>query len=834
MASEARSDNFIPSLLAENDTTNIAEPVYKDNSTGGLYVHIVGGGSGNGYITDGADTGIKATVLDYTNSNPLAVRLTNTDGDYVAAGAGTQYTEDVATANPQVGNAIMIERDDQLAAVTPAEGDWIGLRGTEKGALWVALADASGDPITSFGGGTEYTEDVATADPQVGKALMMERDDALSSVTPIEGDWIGARGTAEGALWVQDFNSDAILADTTAIKTAVQLIDNAVDGNYLNVNANIAGTDIVGGAGAVAAGVQRVTLASDDPAVTDLAAIEVLLGTIDADTGAIKTATELIDNAISGAGFNITQLNGAAVPIGAGVEATALRVTLATDSTGVVSIDDNGGALTVDGTVTADLSATDNAVLDDIAAKLGTIDTDTGNIATAVQLIDDVIYADDADWTDGTSKHALVGGLYQSSPQTVTDGDVAPFNITATGALHVAVQNAVTVDLGANNDVTVTGTVDLGATDNAVLDTIDAAIDAINAKLVTGTVIGDVNLGATDNAVLDTIDAVLDAINAKLVTGTDIGDVTINNSTGAAAVNIQDGGNAITVDGTVTANLSATDNAVLDQIELNTDPLLVVGGGVQATAIRVTIASDSTGVLSVDDNGGALTVDGTVTAELSATDNAVLDTIDSVLDTINAKLVTGTVIGDVNLGATDNAVLDSAVTALQLIDNSVYVDDDDWTDNTSSHLLVGGVYQSAPHTVTSGDVAPLSLNINGAVRTTSAGGALAIPNIDSYAHASINLAAGANQVLVSSAASKQIWVYGIGFTVNAAGTVSFQDEDDTAITGVMNIAASSGFGIPPSGNFAMPIWKLGTDKDLEVDVVTSELDGWIDYAIVSV
>ena len=81
-------------------------------------------------------------------------------------------------------------------------------------------------------------------------------------------------------------------------------------------------------------------------------------GTISLPTGAateatladIKTAVQLIDNAISGAGFNITQLNGAAVPIGAGTEAAAVRVTLATDSTGVVSIDDNGGSLTVDGT----------------------------------------------------------------------------------------------------------------------------------------------------------------------------------------------------------------------------------------------------------------------------------------------------------------------------------------------------------------------------------------------------------------------------------------------------------------------------------------------------
>lgn len=108
------------------------------------------------------------------------------------------------------------------------------------------------------------------------------------------------------------------------------------------------------------------------------------------------------------------------------------------------------------------------------------------------------------------------------------------------------------------------------------------------------------------------------------------------------------------------------------------------------------------------------------------------------------------------------------------------------------------------------------------------------PVIDSYTHLPINLSAGANQVLVASAASKQIWVYGIGFTLSVAGSVSFQDEDDTAITGIMPFYANSGLGIPASGNFAMPIWKLATNKDLEVDLVTADMDGWLDYAIVSV
>lgn len=55
----------------------------------------------------------------------------------------------------------------------------------------------------------------------------------------------------------------------------------------LSLGADGSATDALGGAGAVTSGVQRVTLASDDPAVTDLAALEVLAGTIDADTSGI-------------------------------------------------------------------------------------------------------------------------------------------------------------------------------------------------------------------------------------------------------------------------------------------------------------------------------------------------------------------------------------------------------------------------------------------------------------------------------------------------------------------------------------------------------------------
>lgn len=109
--------------------------------------------------------------------------------------------------------------------------------------------------------------------------------------------------------------------------------------------------------------------------------------------------------------------------------------------------------------------------------------------------------------------------------------------------------------------------------------------------------------------------------------------------------------NDVTVTGTVTANLSATDNAVLDDIAADTNSLAVVGGGVEATALRVTLASDSTGVLSVDDNGSALTVD--------------------------------------NAGTFAVQVDGNALTALQLIDNTIIVDDATFTPATSSVNMAG-------------------------------------------------------------------------------------------------------------------------------------------------
>lgn len=110
-------------------------------------------------------------------------------------------------------------------------------------------------------------------------------------------------------------------------------------------------------------------------------------------------------------------------------------------------------------------------------------------------------------------------------------------------------------------------------------------------------------------------------------------------------------------------------------------PLSTTGGGVEATALRVTIASDSTGVLSIDDNAGSLTVD--------------------------------------NAGTFAVQVDGAALTALQLIDNSILVDDAAFTPATSSVNMAGfQADETATDSVDEGDAGAARMTLDRKVITT--------------------------------------------------------------------------------------------------------------------
>ena len=119
-----------------------------------------------------------------------------------------------------------------------------------------------------------YVDDAAAPANPTGSVIVGERDDALTTVTPVEGDMVHIRATEEGALWVKDFYSYSITVAAQAIQASVQIMDDWDESDRAKANIIVGQAGVAAGAGAVGATVQRATLASDDPAVVALQVID--------------------------------------------------------------------------------------------------------------------------------------------------------------------------------------------------------------------------------------------------------------------------------------------------------------------------------------------------------------------------------------------------------------------------------------------------------------------------------------------------------------------------------------------------------------------------------
>lgn len=184
--------------------------------------------------------------------------------------------------------------------------------------------------------------------------------------------------------------------------------------------------------------------------VSSAAPLQVSLANHGANATAVKVDGSAVTQPVSGtvtanlaAGTNnIGDVDIVTVPAplsttGGGTEAAALRVTLANDSTGVVSVDDNGGSLTVDGTV-AVTGVSTVAEQQTQTTHLATIAGDTTAIETAVQLIDDAIFAEDVPAT-AADKGIAVLAVRRDADTTLVgaDNDYANLQVNVSGALKV-------------------------------------------------------------------------------------------------------------------------------------------------------------------------------------------------------------------------------------------------------------------------------------------------------------------------------------------------------------------------------------------------------------
>lgn len=247
----------------------------------------------------------------------------------------------------------------------------------------------------------------------------------------------------------------------------------SADGTLVNLGANndvtiISGqAAITGGAGVVAAGTPRVTLASDDPAVTALQILDNIVAGSEAQVDIVAALPAGANNigdvdvlTIAAGDNNIGNVDIVTVPAplstaGGGTEATALRVTLASDSTGLVSVDDNAGSLTIDNAalsvVGGGLEATalrvtlasDSTGLVSVDDNSGSLTIDNADITAAAASLS---VMDDWDETNRAAVNTIAGqvgvqggaGVVTALSQRVaiaTDANVVDTELPAAAAL---------------------------------------------------------------------------------------------------------------------------------------------------------------------------------------------------------------------------------------------------------------------------------------------------------------------------------------------------------------------------------------------------------------
>jgi len=155
------------------------------------------------------------------------------------AGGGTEATAlRVTLANDSTG---LVSVDDNGASLTvdaPA-GTPVNVQigdGTRQAtvrdtgssdSLNVSVVDASGNQVTTFGGGTEYTEDAAAAADPVGRVPILVRKDTPATITSTDGDNVAQRGTNYGAAYVQLVSSSGAYID--AVGGGVQYTEGGTD-----------------------------------------------------------------------------------------------------------------------------------------------------------------------------------------------------------------------------------------------------------------------------------------------------------------------------------------------------------------------------------------------------------------------------------------------------------------------------------------------------------------------------------------------------------------------------------------------------------------------------
>lgn len=809
------------------------------DDAGNLKVNLAEGSvsvnGADGAIQDGANSAIKATVRDYTNSNPVTIELVDENGD--PYNSSNKLPVD-ATANVSIEEPLTV---DGQVSISGTVGVALSEYTPVDGKLPVDASVSINEPLTVDG----QVSISGTTTVQATNLDIRDLTSASDSIAAVQsGTW--DINDITGSLPLPTGASTATKQDS--IITELQNIGSG----------KLEETTFTARIGEVQASPTTNTLLGRIKSVEDK------LDTLETTNNSIQTAVEVIDNVVSGSEAQVdvitlpsvtlasqaspftndvnVSLNGETVTV-AGTVTTTIPEPLTVDGqvsvSGTVSSAQSGtwNINNISGTVSlptgASTAANQSTIIghvDGIEGLLGTIDTDTGNMATAAAAIETAVERiDDAVATISSTDLVRVAMFDDSNTQITSFGGGTQYTegntdatitgtavmwedagdtlraVSASNPLPVDAQVSISEPLTVDGQVSVSGTVTVQSANLDIRD-LSSASDSVsvvqsgtwNLNNVSGTI--SLPTGASTSANQSTIISHVDGIETLLgtidtdtstlagaVSGTEMQVDVVSSAlpTGAATAANQSTiiGHVDGIEGLLTTIDADTGN--LPTIETNTDFGTVVGGGTETGALRVTLANNSTGVLSVDDNGGSLTVDGTVTANLSATDNAVLDSIDTSTQGILA----------------DTAAIQAAV---ETIDNAI--------SGSEMQVDVVGSLPAGDNNIGNVDLAsaiPAGTNTIGKIAPNEYELAGNTTHVKKYY---TNAGAVTDGIVWSPAAGKRWYITDIIINVSAAATVTLEDDLTAGDSPVFKaeLAANSGF----THSFNTPLYSGEDAADL--------------------
>jgi len=457
------------------------------------------------------------------------------------------------------------------------------------------------------------------------------------------GDRVGVTG-----------NSLEVVEDNSgAIKDALELLDNAVAGNELQV-------DIVSGSSSST----EYTEADTDASITGIATMwEDGSDTLRAVSATKPLPVDITDAsiAVTGTFWQVTQ------PISGTVDITETSF----DATQATATSLKAQVFGDDITSALDVDASGQLQVDILTMPSTTVTATDLDIRDLAVTTDDIlIYANTAKDGSGTDYVPLVdadGNLQVdvlSAPTTAVTGTF--YQVTQPISGDIGTLTTLTNPVGIKNAATdtITGisgtydTIDVSLTNGTNRVTVDAS--GYLTSNINGTVTVDGTITSTPSGIqeIEGDEAEGAALPQPVLIGgddgTDIKNIHVDASTGDVQVDVT---NTVTVSGTVTANAGTN---------LNTSSLATSAAQL-ADGHNVTIDNAAAGAaVNIQDGGNAITVDGSVTVSGTATvTQAGTVTVD--LAGNNDVTVTSGDITETNSGDIEIAV--------QLIDDMIYVDD---------------------------------------------------------------------------------------------------------------------------------------------------------------